>query len=590
MVDPLSTGRFAALHGLADLSAALLAVDPFGLGGAVLLNAVSGQHDAWAARFLALLPAGSPSVRIPPGTPDDRLVGGLDVAATLRSGRAVLEPGVLARANGGVAMVPGAERMGPAMSSRLAEAMDDGVVRVERDGLSARLDARCALLLFDESAADEGGVSAALADRVGLHLDLRLLGTVKPPDAFGTLDRERILGARAYLALQHEPSPESLREICGLADELGVESMRAPLLALRAARAGAALLQRPLGPDDLALAVVLVLAPRATRPLDLPGDDPPPPADPPDARDDTLPDSEAHESEREADAPERRVDPVRVRLTPGLLEEVVARSSRRAGTAGRAGIPMRDPWRGRRVGTRPGDPRRARLDLIGTIRAAAPRQRPRRAEEPTGPAVRLTPGDLRVRVHDRARGTTVVFAVDASGSQALNRLAEAKGAIELLLAESYARRDRVALVAFRGTSAELVLPPTRSLARVRRGLAALPGGGGTPMAAGLDAAAQVCAQVERSGDESMIVILTDGRANVTRAGVGGRAQAESDAVDSARALRRAGLRGLLIDTAPRPHPFARRLAQEMAGRYLALPVGDPRAVGAAVQRARSGAT
>ena len=104
--------------------------------------------------------------------------------------------------------------------------------------------------------------------------------------------------------------------------------------------------------------------------------------------------------------------------------------------------------------------------------------------------------------------------MDASGSSALHRLAEAKGAIELLLASCYVRRDRVALVAFRGQSAELLLPPTRSLVRAKRSLASLPGGGGTPLAAGIDVSLLLADAVQRRGGTPTIVLLTDGRANV----------------------------------------------------------------------------
>lgn len=128
--------------------------------------------------------------------------------------------------------------------------------------------------------------------------------------------------------------------------------------------------------------------------------------------------------------------------------------------------------------------------------------------------------DLRIRILKQRTETTTVFCVDASGSAALERLAEAKGAVELLLAEAYVRRDRVALVAFRGTGAELVLPPTRSLTRAKRGLSGLPGGGGTPLAAGIDAAVAVALGVRRGGSRPAIVLLTDGRANVARSGEG----------------------------------------------------------------------
>jgi magnesium chelatase subunit D len=199
--------------------------------------------------------------------------------------------------------------------------------------------------------------------------------------------------------------------------------------------------------------------------------------------------------------------------------------------------------------------------------------------------VRVLPEDFHIHRFAQRRNTTTVFAVDASGSSALYRLAEAKGAVELLLAQCYVRRDEVAVIAFRGRAAELLLPPTRSLVRAKRALAGLPGGGGTPLALGLDAAAQVAGQVRRSGASPVVVVLTDGRANVTRAGEGGRQQAQQDALDAAVRLRALGAQTLLVDTSVRPEPAAAALAVAMGARYLALPQADAATLSNAVARA-----
>lgn len=182
--------------------------------------------------------------------------------------------------------------------------------------------------------------------------------------------------------------------------------------------------------------------------------------------------------------------------------------------------------------------------------------------------------DFRITRFKHRSPTTTIFAVDASGSAALHRLAEAKGAVELLLADCYVRRDQVALIAFRGPAAELLLPPTRSLVRAKRSLAALPGGGGTPLAAGIDAAAALADAVRRRGGTPVVVVLTDGRANIARDGSPGRPRAEEDALAAARRLRAAGFTALLVDTSPRPQPAAEQLAREMGARYLPLPYAD----------------
>ncbi|MEO0763415.1 MAG: VWA domain-containing protein, partial [Pseudomonadota bacterium] len=180
-----------------------------------------------------------------------------------------------------------------------------------------------------------------------------------------------------------------------------------------------------------------------------------------------------------------------------------------------------------------------------------------------------------------------IFVVDASGSAAVARLAEVKGAVELMLAEAYVRREQAALIAFRGAVAQLLLPPTRSLVQAKRRLAALPGGGGTPLAAGIEAALELADQLRRRGVTPFTLLLTDGRANVARDGRGGRLRAMEDARAAARAFRAAGHAALLIDASARPHPAAAELAAEMGAEVLALPRADAAALSAA---ARAGAS
>ena len=169
------------------------------------------------------------------------------------------------------------------------------------------------------------------------------------------------------------------------------------------------------------------------------------------------------------------------------------------------------------------------------------------------------------------------------------RLGEAKGAVELLLADCYVRRDRVALIAFRGRTAELLLPPTRSLVRAKRSLAGLPGGGGTPLAAGIDAAFELADAIRRRGATPVVVVLTDGRANVGRDGIGGREHASADAMAAARRARAGRLTALVLDTSPQAQRQARELAAEMGATYLPLPHAGAAAVSQAVRIATAAA-
>ncbi len=186
----------------------------------------------------------------------------------------------------------------------------------------------------------------------------------------------------------------------------------------------------------------------------------------------------------------------------------------------------------------------------------------------------VRPDDFRIARFKQRSETATIFVVDASGSAALHRLAEAKGAVELLLADCYIRRDQVALIAFRGTIAEILLPPTRSLTRAKRSLAGLPGGGGTPLAAGLDAAFVLADSIKRKGQTPSVIVLTDGRANIARDGAPGRPRAEQDATSAARALQAAGIASVLVDTSQRPGPSGAQLAKDMGARYLPLPHAD----------------
>ena len=540
-------------------AAALLAVDPVGLGGVVLRGPPCAARDMWLDGFRSMLPAAAPFRRVPLGITEDRLLGGLDLAATLAAGRPLAQRGVLAEADGGVILLPSAERLDAGVASRIGAVLDRGELATEREGLTFRSAARIGVVAFEEQETADEAVPASLADRLAFRLDPRSMA------ADETID---VAGARALLP-SVTVSEEAIEALCRAAAALGIDSLRAPLLAVRAARAAAALAGRTeVEADDAALAAQLVLAPRATTRPDAPAEPPPPP--PPN-------ESEAPAGQDEMD--DLVLEAALASLPPGLLERLAA-GDRRAATAGKAGALARSGKRGRPGGIRPGDPRRGgRLALLDTMRAAVPFQRMRGA----GGRLQVRAGDLRIVRRKPRSETTTIFLVDASGSQALGRLAEAKGAVQLLLAECYVRRDQVALIAFRGREAEMLLPPTRSLVRAKRSLAGLPGGGGTPLAAGLDAGAALADQVRRRGGTPALVLLTDGAANVGRDGAGGRAAAERDAQAAAQRIRAAGHRAVLVDSSVRPVPAARRLATDLGARYVKLPFAGAAAISDAVR-------
>jgi magnesium chelatase subunit D len=591
----------------------LLQVDPFGLGGVRLRAPAGPVRDAWMALLQALAPPGMPLPRLPASASEDRLLGGLDLSATLAAGRPVAQAGLLHQADRGIVVAAMAERMPAVNATHLCAALDTGAVRLERDGLAQRLPARIAVVALDESRDEDRPISAALADRLGLWVDLTPLSVRDTVAADSAMAREVAL-ARSRVADVTVPD-DIVQALCAATLALGVDSARAAWAAVRCARAAAALRGEAVADaDDAALAARLVLAPRATRqPVaeEAPQEDSPPPQEPPapeeppqapDVPDvpeapDTPPPSEDADPPAEPDRDpqnaqaleDRLIESAVAAIPAGLLARLASgeRVRGRSSEAGRAGAAAASGLHGRPVGSRRGLPRGGqRLHLIDTLRAAAPWQRLRRAQaRPGAPPILVRPDDFHLRRHEQKRSTTTIFALDASGSSALYRLAEAKGAIELLLAECYVRRDQVAVLAFRGAAAEVILPPTRSLVRAKRGLAGLPGGGGTPLAAGLDAAATLAAQVRRAGGTPVVVLLTDGRANVGRDGQGGRARAQEEALAAARALRAQGGSVIVIDTSVRPEPAALALALAAGARYVALPQADAAALSRAVQSA-----
>jgi magnesium chelatase subunit D len=570
----------------AALAACLLAVDPPGLGGLAIRSAYGPAVEYCLRELRRLLPISAPFRRMPLHVADGRLLGGLDLTTTLQAGRPVFERGLFAEADGGCLVLPTAERLTLAMAARLCSVLDDKEVAVERDGFGFIHVSRVAVVALDEGVAEDERPPAALLDRLALHLNLEGSDHREKPHV--PFSAEQIGAARAVLPAVIGDDA-MLDAFCRAAAMIGIGSPRAPMFAMRVARIHAALAGRThVSAEDAVIASRLVLAPRATAlpvPPDASGAESA--ADNPQCVPDS-PNSDAGDEGSPVASGEMKdivVAAIRAAVPFGLLAQLQIPTASRSSSSrsGGAGALHRSGLRGRPVGTRRGELKAgARLNVVETLRAAAPWQKLRqKTSEFTG--VRVRRDDFRITQFKRRSESAMIFVVDGSGSSALHRLAEAKGAVELLLSDCYIRRDQVALIAFRGQSAELILPPTRSLARAKRALSALPGGGGTPIAHALDAAGTLAHGLQRKGLVPMVVLLTDGRANIARDGKPGRERAEADALAAARMLRKVGLATLLIDIAPRPHVAAERLATEMGARYLPLPDADAGAISRAVQ-------
>ena len=529
--------------GDALLAVQLLQHDPAGLGGMILRGA-GPARDALIAEL-------GPMRRLPIGIDDEALIGGRDLAATLAGRGGTVRPGLLAQADGGLLLVSMAERMSDAVAARIASVMDTGEVLIERDGATARHPARFGLVLLDDGQGDER-VPDRLAERLAFRFDL---SAVAPCQILS--DSSRFTGESVG---QGEPSPiAALRALAATGLALGIESPRATLLAIRTAQ----LLADGAAPDEDALATAarLVLAHRATRMPGTPESQAPPP-----------PPTDQGEPEIGDTLDDVVLEAVTAALPPDVLAAMAAGAGRRTSTGSGGGERRKSPMRGRPLGARAGLPRGgARLALIDTLRAAAPWQKMRGAA--AGDRIAIRRDDLRIKRFETRADATTIFAVDASGSAAVARLGEAKGAVELLLAQAYVKRTEVALIAFRGDSAEVLLPPTRSLTRARRSLADLPGGGGTPLAAGIDAARLLGEAVKGKGRTPFIVLLSDGRGNVG---------AEAT-MSAAKAFGASGLSAVFVDISNRPRPEGAELAVAMNARYLPLPRADAAGLAGAVK-------
>ncbi|HET6660160.1 MAG TPA: putative cobaltochelatase [Rubrobacter sp.] len=532
-------------------------------------------------------------VELPVGASTDRLAGTLDIEKALSEGRKAFEPGLLAAAHRGILYVDEVNLLSDHLVDLLLDVAAMGVNHVEREGVSVRHPSR--FILVGTMNPEEGELRPQLLDRFGVTVEVS--GSLDPADRVEVVRRRLRYEADpgefsrewsnvdAKLAASVESArlllpgvgldEDILFRISTLCAELGVDGLRGDLVTARTARTLAAWDARnEVVLDDVKRAALLALSHRRRRgPFEQPGVDPeelenalsedPDPPEGPDGG--TLPPSASGEvsssvrepepSEAQTGAGERShaasdpFDPVRLEITEKGKGGPLGRRSR---VSGETGHPVAD----RENGERPRD-----VALAATVRAAAPHQRARGRERP---GIEVRTRDLRQNVREGREGNLILFLVDASGSMAARkRMSAVKGAVLSLLNDAYQRRDKVAMISFRGEIARILLPPTSSVGLATSRLEDLPTGGRTPLAAGIEKAAEVLKREELRDRERrpLLILLTDGRAT-----------AGPDPQVAAARLRSLGATSFVVDTEEGyvRLGMAGELAGAMGGRCLRL--------------------
>ncbi len=603
------TFPFTAVVGMDDAKRALTCAFVGSHIHTVLLRGGRGTGKSVLARSVAKL-TGKKIINCPLDVTEEQLYGGLDVEKAVSTGEMVLEPGLLSRADGNILFIDDANLMDRSIFAGILNVVLSERVTVERGPISAEYPCRTVLVATMDP--EDVDISAHLLDRFDLCAYPSEIG---PSERKLILERERRFSEdpEGFLALFEKSesevyewiqrakrilplvtvSNELVAVISELCVKVGADGLRGDLATYNCSKVLAALNGRDeVGRKDIEEAAVLCLPHR--RNYDLP-----PPEVPPEEEqkgpEDTPPENEENpqnektqtngsddpeESQEEGSSPPENMPdlpdleemmfeigrqfkvidylhengrlPTRTKTRKGLRSMAVSADG--TGRYARSRIPSDHP---------------KDIAFDATIRAAAPYQRNR---EKHGLSFSIESSDIREKVRERRSGATLLFLVDASGSLGVRkRMATVKGAILSMLRDSYIKRDRVGLMAFRRDSAEMILPPTRSVEYSYKHLEDLPTGGKTPLGEALVKVNEYMTAYARChiGESCYIILVTDGRANVPlKEGM----NANEEVQDLAEELVIPSVKWIVVDAgAGFPHfDNALRLAEKLEAKYFRL--------------------
>ena len=460
------------------------------------------------------------------------------------------------------------------------EKMQKGLATFLRDKIKSNKDKF--FIALDESEGSD--VSRAdLSDY--LIFSINLDGTRYKDLKKVTINRKKISEARNNLATV-EVNKRALDYLIASSEMFSISNMHTIFCTLKVAKAICAYKgEKRVSREDINLAISLSMIHKAKQIPEFQQEEKAKSAENERLRDND--ESKANNSELNSEDKKMLIDALKISLPNNLIESLLSKNSQTIRVTESAGSGERNNnfSAGRPI---PSISRKyssdKRIDLMGTLTRAIPWQKLRSSSVTKNRKIIIYPQDIMIKRFEKQSERLLIFLVDASGSNAIGRLAEAKGAIEILLSDAYAKRDNVALISFSGLKADPLLLPTKSLVTAKKKLSSLPGGGATPLANGLLEAFNMADAARSRSIKPIIILLSDGRGNITLDGLGDRVKAIEDTTYIASLIKRNAINNIFIDTSRRKTPMADELARELNSHYFQLPMANSSSISKAVQQ------